>query len=205
MDKTYTQAKEILDRISRNTDEWVDDGYGSRYMDKRRSQARMIDTDATSNLSAQIANMTSLLQTIALNNQGGTVASMDAMNTVNTTASVSCVQCGEGHLYDMCPYNPQSVCYVQNNPYSKTYNPGWRNHPNFGWGGNQAQTQGNGQQPQRNNNPVYNQGVQGHQAQRNQSANSSSSSLEALMRQTITQNEETRKSLEACSKTKWVK
>ena len=82
MDKTYTQAKEILDRISRNTDEWVDDGYGSRYMDRRRSQAGMIETDATSNLSAQIANMTSLLKTIALNNQGGTVASMDAMNTV---------------------------------------------------------------------------------------------------------------------------
>ena len=46
---------------------------------------------------------------------------MDAMNTVNATASVNCVQCGEGHLYDMCPYNPQSFCYVQNNPYSKTY------------------------------------------------------------------------------------
>ncbi|MED6126120.1 hypothetical protein PIB30_075292, partial [Stylosanthes scabra] len=26
-----------------------------------------------------------------------------------------------------------------NDPHSKTYNPGWRNHPNFGWGGNQGQ------------------------------------------------------------------
>ena len=23
----------------------------------------------------------------------------------------------------------------QNNPYSNTYNLGWRNHPNFSWGG----------------------------------------------------------------------
>lgn len=32
----------------------------------------------------------------------------------------------------------------QNNPYSKTYNPGWRNYPTFGWGGNQC----GGQKPQ---------------------------------------------------------
>ncbi|WCJ21103.1 hypothetical protein M5689_003284 [Euphorbia peplus] len=33
--------------------------------------------------------------------------------------------------------NVEDVSYVQgqtrNNPYSSTYNPGWRNHPNFGW------------------------------------------------------------------------
>ncbi|MED6127006.1 hypothetical protein PIB30_083929 [Stylosanthes scabra] len=34
-----------------------------------------------------------------------------------------------------------------NDPYAKTFNPGWRNHPNFGWGG-----QGNqGQRPHNNN------------------------------------------------------
>ncbi|MED6175838.1 hypothetical protein PIB30_082055, partial [Stylosanthes scabra] len=26
---------------------------------------------------------------------------------------------------------------VHQDPYSNTYNPGWRNHPNLGWGGNQ--------------------------------------------------------------------
>ncbi|MED6164964.1 hypothetical protein PIB30_095187, partial [Stylosanthes scabra] len=26
-----------------------------------------------------------------------------------------------------------------NDPHSNTYNPGWRNHPNFSWGGNQGQ------------------------------------------------------------------
>ncbi|KAL4315603.1 hypothetical protein AHAS_Ahas15G0201600 [Arachis hypogaea] len=28
-----------------------------------------------------------------------------------------------------------------NDPYSKTYNSGWRNHPNFGWGNQQSQSQ----------------------------------------------------------------
>ncbi|XP_015948800.1 uncharacterized protein LOC107473722 [Arachis duranensis] len=36
-------------------------------------------------------------------------------------------------------------------PYSKTYNPGWRNHPNFGWGNQQDQSQ-----DQRRHNPNNN-------------------------------------------------
>ena len=78
-----------------------------------------------------MATMTSLLKTIALNDQGGSIVAVNAMNAVSPIVDVSCVQCGEGHLYGMCPYNPQSVCDVQNNPYSKTYNPDWRNHSNF--------------------------------------------------------------------------
>ncbi|XP_040369382.1 uncharacterized protein LOC121051265 [Rosa chinensis] len=36
----------------------------------------------------------------------------------------------------------------RNDPYSNTYNPGWRNHPNFGWGGNQNRDQGFGNREQ---------------------------------------------------------
>ncbi|KAH9801189.1 hypothetical protein KPL71_000934 [Citrus sinensis] len=42
--------------------------------------------------------------------------------------------------FDSCPGNPASVNYVrnfnrqpQNNPYSNTYNPDWKQHPNFSW------------------------------------------------------------------------
>ena len=58
--------------------------------------------------------------------------------TVNQVSEVSCVYCGEGHLFDNCPENPVSVNYVgnfyrhnQNNLYSNTYNPGCRQYPNF--------------------------------------------------------------------------
>ncbi|MED6190943.1 hypothetical protein PIB30_111023, partial [Stylosanthes scabra] len=40
----------------------------------------------------------------------------------------------------------------QNDPYSNMYNPGWRNHPNFSWGGNQGQKSNNNTQ---NNNRPY--------------------------------------------------
>ncbi|XP_030963798.1 uncharacterized protein LOC115984958 [Quercus lobata] len=36
----------------------------------------------------------------------------------------------------------------QNNPYSNTYNPGWRNHPNFSWRNNQGQAKPPQQFPQ---------------------------------------------------------
>lgn len=60
--------------------------------------------------------------------------------SVNLVAEVSCVYCGEGHLFDNCRRNLASVNYVgsfikqnQDNPYSNTYNPEWRQHPNFSW------------------------------------------------------------------------
>ncbi|KAK2396375.1 hypothetical protein QL285_058032 [Trifolium repens] len=46
----------------------------------------------------------------------------------------------------------------QNNPYSNTWNPGWRNHPNFSWknppGGPQSQQQGSHQGGPSNQAPV---------------------------------------------------
>ncbi|KAG8501564.1 hypothetical protein CXB51_003869 [Gossypium anomalum] len=42
----------------------------------------------------------------------------------------------------------------QNNPYSNTYNVGWKNHPNFCWGGQQNQRP---QNPQNFQQPLYQQ------------------------------------------------
>ena len=60
--------------------------------------------------------------------------------TVNQVAEVSCVYCREWHLFNEGPGNPASVNYVgsfikqnQDNPYSNTHNPGWRQYPNFSW------------------------------------------------------------------------
>ncbi|KAK1369622.1 hypothetical protein POM88_035714 [Heracleum sosnowskyi] len=62
--------------------------------------------------------------------------------------SIFCDMCGEGHPTQQCPLiyhdgaQSNTVNYVgnssnqQNNPYSNTYNPGWRNHPNFSWNNN---------------------------------------------------------------------
>ena len=57
-----------------------------------------------------------------------------------------CALCGTmDHCTDMCPIVAEvkeargqvnvvgQFSRSGNNPYSNTYNPGWRNHPNFGW------------------------------------------------------------------------
>lgn len=62
--------------------------------------------------------------------------------TVATTTS-NCELCGtprhntpECHLLAGIPSN--KVNYAQGNPYSNTYNPGWRNHLNFSYKNNNA-------------------------------------------------------------------
>ncbi|PIN19118.1 hypothetical protein CDL12_08207 [Handroanthus impetiginosus] len=58
---------------------------------------------------------------------------------------VTCEECGEGHPSDQCPHSVESIQFVsnarksQNNPYSNTYNSGWKQHPNFSWNNNQGQ------------------------------------------------------------------
>jgi hypothetical protein len=62
---------------------------------------------------------------------------------IEAAVTPSCELCGTpGHTNADCqllagiPTN--QVNYTQGNPYSNTYNPGWRNHPNFSYKNNNA-------------------------------------------------------------------
>ena len=85
------------------------------------------NVDALTALLAQVTSLTKMVK-----------AMTTAPATVNQIYDVSCVYCGEGHLFDNCPSNPASVNYMgsfnrqnQSNPYLNTYNPGWKEHLNF--------------------------------------------------------------------------
>ncbi|XP_070057408.1 uncharacterized protein [Nicotiana tomentosiformis] len=63
-------------------------------------------------------------------------------------------------MSNLCPANQESVYFMRNanrgkaNQYGDTYNPNWRNHPNFSWGENQgAQNQYRPQAPQQQYRP----------------------------------------------------
>ncbi|XP_038887458.1 uncharacterized protein LOC120077591 [Benincasa hispida] len=133
MDKTYTKAKVILDRISWNMDDWVDDGYRGRGSERRRNDNAIVFANTMTTLATQMAMVTSLLQLMALN-QGVHSQGSTQPNAPTQVAVISYIQYGKGHAVEMCPSNRQKVCVIQNNPYNNTYNPDWRNHPNFGWG-----------------------------------------------------------------------
>ena len=81
-----------------------------------------------------------------------------SMDTPINQINQYCEQCGGQHAYGMCPFVdvnslPMEQAQVigsflrPNNPYPNSYNPGWRNHPNFSWR-NDQQGQGSGQPPQ---------------------------------------------------------
>ena len=85
----------------------------------------------------------------------------NSMHASVNQISQGCEQCNGQHAYGMCPFVdvnnlPMEQAQVvgsfprPNNPYSNTYIPGWRNHPNFSWR-NDQQGQGMSQgsvQPQ---------------------------------------------------------
>ncbi|XP_065636347.1 uncharacterized protein LOC136070386 [Quercus suber] len=69
----------------------------------------------------------------------------------------SSVDCQVGNPFAQSSYgqtNYVSNFQRQNNPYSNTYNPGWRNHPNFSWSNNQGQAKPPQQFPQQEKKPT---------------------------------------------------
>ena len=85
---------------------------------------------------------------VAYSMQGG----VGMVNSNSPYYFASCGLCqGTDHPTTNCPLsfeegpmneeaNAVSGNYgANNNPYSNTYNPGWRNHPNFSWRNNQPQ------------------------------------------------------------------
>ena len=73
--------------------------------------------------------------------------------SLNARAVMLCETCRRGHNASQCPIVGSLVAPMeqadfvsggqrpQGNPYSNTYNQGWRNHPNFSWRGQGQQGQ----------------------------------------------------------------
>ncbi|KAH9679445.1 hypothetical protein KPL71_026137 [Citrus sinensis] len=122
LSKSYNEAYEILERIANNNYQWP-----STRQAAARGTTRVHNVNALTALSAQVTSLTKMIKAMTI-----------APATVNQIYDMSCIYCGEGHLFDNCPGNPASVNYVgnfnrqnQDNLYSNTYNPGWRQYSNF--------------------------------------------------------------------------
>ncbi|XP_052299278.1 uncharacterized protein LOC127902988 [Citrus sinensis] len=112
LSKSYTEAYEILERIANNNYQW-----SSTRHTAMRGAAGVHNIDAITTLSAQVTSFTDMVK-----------AMTSTPAAVKQVAELSCVYCGEEHVFDNCPGNPASVNYVgnfnrqpQNNPYSNTY------------------------------------------------------------------------------------
>ncbi|XP_017970470.1 PREDICTED: uncharacterized protein LOC108660713 [Theobroma cacao] len=129
MSKNVADAYNLLEEMASNNYQWPSERLGSR------KAVGAYEIDAIGNLAAQVAALSKKIDTLGV-----------------YVVQNSCVvgeNYGDGHSSDQCSYDSASVQFVgnfnkqQNNPYSNTYNPGWRNHPNFSWNNNTGPSNSN--------------------------------------------------------------
>ncbi|XP_024021733.1 uncharacterized protein LOC112091705 [Morus notabilis] len=169
--KSYNEAYEILERMANNNYQWPTERLNVR------KATGIYEVDAITALSAQMSSLTNMVKELHM---------PVAVNVVQT-AGFSCVYYGEGHLYEDCPSNPASACYVANfnrssNPYLNPHNQGLSQHPNMAWSNQGADSSGANAYYR----PTYPPGYS-HQQQRTQA--DQSSSLESLLKEFIARSE----------------
>ncbi|PIN01369.1 DNA-directed DNA polymerase [Handroanthus impetiginosus] len=177
VNKTPSEARNLISTMAANSQQF---GFGN-------DSFRRVNEVSNSSLEHQISNLTSLVQQLV------------AGKTHQVKACGICAN--TNHPTDMCPTLQEEPCEQTNavggfpgppqrkyDPYSNTYNPGWRDHPNFSY---------------RTRQPNY-QNFQHKQPPPQQPTSSSGMSLEDIVKSLATNTQqfqqETRKSIQDLEK-----
>ncbi|KAL4291117.1 hypothetical protein GQ457_14G020990 [Hibiscus cannabinus] len=175
LDKSPEEAFEILDRIADNDYQFPTSrlGFGRRTSGK-------LEVDANDSVSAQLSAITNLLK------------NLQKPSDVREAKALSCNHCEGNHHATDCPLMHEQASYLgnynrnSNNPYSNTYNPGWRQHSNFSWN-NQGGTNASSSNRQQNTNapPGFQANIPWHSESKGNAPVSSSNSMEATMQEFV--------------------
>lgn len=149
--KTAQEASDLYEEMARET----------MHSDTRGKCAGVNEVNTSNNLAsnAQIARLERKMDVIL------------ALNQKAPSLEVCAICATPGHETISCPHGADFPEFVQeqanmlnsynqrprNDPFSPTYNPGWRNHPNFRWSNNQNQQQPQGSFPQHQAHQGYQQ------------------------------------------------
>jgi hypothetical protein len=124
-----TEAWELFEELAARTMNWEE----IASTQDPRGERRVLLVSPTKALEAKVAALTWEIELLKTKEKAKDVA--------------SCVGCNEiGHAIDDCPLlqgHPSIDVQAaftrpfvgKNDPFSNTYNPGWRQHPNFSWRG----------------------------------------------------------------------
>ncbi|XP_045809752.1 uncharacterized protein LOC123904106 [Trifolium pratense] len=146
--KNQAQARELVESMAQN--EYRVENYRGA-----KKKAGMLELDTQTALLAQSTLMNSQMAAVLKHITSTSNSQMPVM----AANEVKCDFCGQGHANGQCfPEGSEEAKYLANfkrnnpkhDPYSNTYNPGWRDHPNFGWGGNQNSNQSQQQSSSQN-------------------------------------------------------
>ncbi|KAM1924559.1 hypothetical protein ACFX15_022332 [Malus domestica] len=137
VDKTPMVAKILIANRALNAQQY--EGVGQRGPPRQQVH----ELSSTSNIQSQLANLTFLVSQMAegMKIQGPMVC---GVCSIQGHASEKCPQLIENGGWESAnAIGFQSQNQPRHDPYSNTYNPGWRDHPNFKWREpQQAQPQG---------------------------------------------------------------
>ncbi|KAK8559944.1 hypothetical protein V6N12_012755 [Hibiscus sabdariffa] len=119
LDKPPRESLEILDKLAQND---------YQHPTSRRGTTRRgtVQLDSSDTILAQISALTNMVKNMQRQTKTQEVKALDAFREL----------CGNNHDTSECGQAVESSCYVGNynkNVMSNTYNPAWRNHPNFSW------------------------------------------------------------------------
>ncbi|CAN6583773.1 unnamed protein product [Malus baccata var. baccata] len=127
VDKTPMAAKMLISNRALNAQQY--EGVGQR--GPPRHQVHEVST--TSDLHSQLANLTSLVSQMAegMKMQGPIVCGVCSIQGHVSEKCPQLIENGGWESADAIGFQGQNQ--PRNDPYSNTYNPGWRDHPNFKW------------------------------------------------------------------------
>ncbi|KAM1743399.1 hypothetical protein ACFX12_013293 [Malus domestica] len=127
VDKTPMAAKILISNRALNAQQY--EGVGQRGPPRHQVH----EVSSTSDLHSQLANLTSIVSQMAegMKMQGPIVC---GVCSIQGHASEKCPQLIENGGWESAyAIGFQGQNQPRNDPYSNTYNPGWRDHPNFKW------------------------------------------------------------------------
>ncbi|XP_050895186.1 uncharacterized protein LOC127101786 [Lathyrus oleraceus] len=129
MGKPYDEAYEFIENMDQNHFQW---GGERAAVEKRTPKGRIYEVNGINRVNSKVDALTQKIESLAI-------------TPVTTVAVITpnCELCGTPRHtnidYQLLAGVPtDQTNYAQGNPYSNTYNPGWRNHLNYSYKSNNA-------------------------------------------------------------------
>ncbi|XP_074567178.1 uncharacterized protein LOC141823868 [Curcuma longa] len=159
VNKTPEQARELISNMAENSQQ-----FGGRALTTRGVSEVQAVSNEQREIKEQFQNLTSLVKQMALNNMNKE-QNFPISSSTNQAMRVCSICASQEHNSDLCPnlQQDESIAALtraqfqqKNDPFSSTYNPGWKNHPNLKYGNSFYQQQAS-QQPQQSNHSNFQQ------------------------------------------------
>lgn len=129
MNKPYPEACALIEDMTQNHYQWGTERFEVK---KEETKGGIYEVKSLNHMNAKMDALAQKVESLVIN----PIATITAIKP-------ECKICGTPrHITVECSLlaepSPYQVNYAQGNPYSNTYNPGWKNHPNFSYNNNNS-------------------------------------------------------------------